>query len=346
MKLDFALPAHPGLGSSTLELGRVGDGLWRGRGSVLSLRGSWQITALVATPGGAVTIPLQVQTRTSPELMVAPRGSGPPPPDPPDALALGGRAGSALVGLTAYARDGLLVVRVRGGIGIPPPEAPTALRLRRGKRTLAATVTRRCGTGCRESVLAVPPAGRYAVQATFAKATVRFALPVPLPRPANGLLHAADQVLARSGSYRLHEVLDSGRGAVFRSDYTFKAPDQARWRTAAGGETADTVWLGEDRYTRQGAGPWKKETTLGLTLPFPARNWSDQEANVVDLGPDTFHGTAVRVLAFLDAGNGAYHRLWVDHADRIVHERMDAPGHFMDRGYAGYGTPVTITPPH
>jgi hypothetical protein len=53
----------------------------------------------------------------------------------------------------------------------------------------------------------------------------------------------------------------------------------------------------------------------------------------------------VRVLAFLDAGNGAYHRLWVDPADRILHERMDAPGHFMDRDYTDYGKPVTITPP-
>jgi copper transport protein len=346
VKLDFALPAHPGLGTQALELGRVADGLWQGHGSVLSLRGRWQVTALAATPGGAVTIPLQVQTRTPPELLVAPRSSGPPPPDPPDAVVLGGRAGSALVGLTAYARDGLLVVRVRGGLGIPPPEAPTALRLRRGKRALAATVTRGCGTGCRESVLPVPPAGRYAVQAAFPTSMASFALPVPLPRPAAGRLHAADQVLARSGSYRLHEVLDSGRGALFRSDYAFKAPDQARWRTAAGGETADTVWVGEDRYTRQGAGRWKKETVPGLTLAFPARNWSGQQANVTDLGPGTLHGVRVRVLAFLDAGNGAYHRLWVDHADRIVRERMDAPGHFMDRDYAGYGTPVTITPPH
>jgi len=348
VKLDFALPAHPDLGTSVLELGRAGDGLWRGHGSALSLRGRWQVTALVATPGGAVTIPLQLQTRTPPELLVAPRSSGPPPPDPPDAVVLGGRAGGALAGLTAYARDGLLVVRVRGGLGIPPPQAPTTLRLHRPhKRALAATVTRRCGTGCRETVLAVPPAGRYTVQATFPSEVASFALPVPLPRPATEQLRTADRALAASGSYRLHEVLDSGRGALFRSDYAFKAPDQARWRTtAAGGETADTVWVGETRYTRHGAGHWKKETVPGLTLAFPARNWSDQEANVVDLGPGTFAGTRVRVLAFLDAANGAYHRLWVDHADRIVHERMDAPGHFMNRDYAAYGTPVTITPPH
>jgi hypothetical protein len=51
------------------------------------------------------------------------------------------------------------------------------------------------------------------------------------------------------------------------------------------------------------------------------------------------------VLAFTDTANGSYHRLWVDHANRILHERMDAPGHFMDRDYTDYDTPVTITAP-
>jgi hypothetical protein len=64
-----------------------------------------------------------------------------------------------------------------------------------------------------------------------------------------------------------------------------------------------------------------------------------------DLGPAAWHGTPVDVLAFIDAANGAYHRLWVDHADRILHERMDAPGHFMDRDYTNYNTPATITVP-
>jgi len=64
-----------------------------------------------------------------------------------------------------------------------------------------------------------------------------------------------------------------------------------------------------------------------------------------DLGPAAWHGTPVDVLAFIDQANGAYHRLWVDHADLILHERMDAPGHFMDRDYANYNTPATITVP-
>ncbi len=51
------------------------------------------------------------------------------------------------------------------------------------------------------------------------------------------------------------------------------------------------------------------------------------------------------MLAFFDPANGAYHRVWVDPANRILHERMDAPGHFMDRDYTAYGVPATITAP-
>ena len=51
------------------------------------------------------------------------------------------------------------------------------------------------------------------------------------------------------------------------------------------------------------------------------------------------------MLAFIDRFNGAYHRLWVDPANRILRELMHAPGHFMNRHYSGYGTPAAITAP-
>jgi hypothetical protein len=168
---------------------------------------------------------------------------------------------------------------------------------------------------------------------------------VPLPPSGAARLQAAERTLARAGSYRIHEVLDSGLGAVVRTDYLLEAPDRARWHTDSGTSSADTVWVGEARYSRDDRGPWKKEATGGLTLKFPARNWSDHEANVVDLGPARLGATPATVLAFIDSANGAYHRLWVDHANRILRERMDAPGHFMTRDYADYGATVTITPP-
>jgi copper transport protein len=316
---------------------RIAAATYRVATDAFTVPGRWQVT--VALPGP------DAQLQASVGIAAAPATAGATPPDPPDALVLGGRAGSALVGLTAFAAGPRLVVRVRGGLGIPPAVAPRPLRiLGPGARPISRPV-QACGAGCAEAFLPTPPKGPLTALATLPGGTARFQIPVPLPPSGAARLHAADRALARSRSYRIHEVLDGGLGTIIRTDYVLEAPDRARWHTDSGTSTADTVWVGEARYSRDGDGPWKKETTPGLTLKFPARNWSDQEANVVDLGPARIGGTPVRVLAFIDAANGAYHRLWVDHANRILRERMDAPGHFMTRDYTSYGAPVTITPP-
>ncbi len=318
---------------------RVGSATYRVATDAFTVPGRWQIT---------VTLPVSdPQLQATVGIAAAPATAGATPPDPPDALLLGGRAGSALVGLTAFAAGPRLVVRVRGGLGIPPPVAPRPLRILDPTGRPVAASLQACGAGCAEAFLPTPPKGPLTVLATLPGGTARFPFPVPVPLPPSGAarLRAADRALARAGSYRIHEVLDGGLGAVFRSDYVLEAPDRARWHTTSGTSTFDTVWVGEARYTRDGDGPWKKETAPGLTLKFPARNWSDHEANVVDLGPTRIGGTPVTVLAFVDLANGAYHRLWVDRANRILREQMHAPGHFMTRDYAGYGAPVTITPP-
>ncbi len=310
-----------------------------------ALAGGWRVGVAGGVPGAQPDLAARFT------IAAAPATAGTPPPDPPDALVLGGQAGSALVGLTAMtAGDRLLVVRARGGLVIPPPVAPRPLRVLDRDRHVVAALTQPCGDGCTEAFLATPPAARgpLTVEAVLPnKGTARFGLPLPLPRggTAIGRLRAADRVLAASGSFRIHEVLDGGLGTVFRTDYQLKAPDLARWHLRGPDSTTDTVWVGEHRYTRDGTGPWRHERAPGLVLRFPARNWSDQQGGVVDLGPAAWRGTPAQVLAFVDLANGAYHRVWVDRADRILHERMDAPGHFMDRDYTGYGVPVTITPP-
>ncbi|HYT26962.1 MAG TPA: CopD family protein [Actinomycetota bacterium] len=63
VQLQFALPARPDLGASTLELARAGDGLWTGQGSPLSIDGRWRVTTLVQGAGTAVTVPLDLVTR-------------------------------------------------------------------------------------------------------------------------------------------------------------------------------------------------------------------------------------------------------------------------------------------
>ncbi len=329
---------------ASLSAARVAPATYRAAIDAFALAGGWRV-GVAGVPGAQPDLAARFA------IAAAVATAGAPPLDPPDALLLGGRAGSVLVGLTAMrAGDRLLVVRVRGGLGIPPPLAPRPLRvLDRGRRLLPG-LTQRCGDGCTEAFLAAPPAARgpLTVEAVLPnKGTARFGLPLPLPRggTATGRLRAADRALAASGSFRIHEVLTGGLGTVFRTDYQLKAPDLARWHLRGPDGTTDTVWVGEHRWTRDGSGPWQHERAPGLVLRFPARNWSGQQGGVVDLGPAAWRGTPAQVLAFVDLANGAYHRVWVDRADRILHERMDAPGHFMDRDYTAYGVPVTITPP-
>jgi hypothetical protein len=157
-------------------------------------------------------------------------------------------------------------------------------------------------------------------------------------------IYQASGALASWRSFRIHEVLDGGLGTVYRTDYLLAAPNRARWHLDTGTGTADTVWIGERRWSRDGNAPWQLEATDNK-LQYPLRNWSDREGNVTDLGPATWHGNPVDVLAFIDQANGAYHCLWIDHANRILHEHMNAPGHFMDRDYTHYNTPATITAP-
>jgi copper transport protein len=331
---------------ASISAARVAPATYRTATDVFALPGSWRVGVVGGVPGAAPGLAARFA------VAAAPATSGTPPPDPPDALVLGGRAGTSgvLVGLTAMpAGDRLLVVRVRGGLGIPPPVAPRPLRVLDRDRRLLPGLVQRCGDGCTEAFLATPPADRgpLTVEAVLPKGTARFGLPLSLPLggAATGRLRAADQTLAASRSFRIHEVLDGGLGAVFRTDYVLAAPSRFRSHTASPAGSGDVVWIANDRWIRDGAGPWRHEHTPGLAVRFPARNWSDQVANVVDLGPASWHGAPADVLAFVDPANGAYHRLWVDHANRILHERMDAPGHFMDRDYTAYDTPVTITPP-
>src|SRR5206468_1688201 len=67
VQLRFSLPTRPDLGESTLDLARGGDGSWSGRGGPLAAQGRWDVSAVVQAPGSAVTVPMQLQTRTPPQ---------------------------------------------------------------------------------------------------------------------------------------------------------------------------------------------------------------------------------------------------------------------------------------
>jgi copper transport protein len=63
--LRFALPDRPEISSATLELARADDDSWQANGRQLSIDGRWRITALVQGPGAALTVPLELRTRTA-----------------------------------------------------------------------------------------------------------------------------------------------------------------------------------------------------------------------------------------------------------------------------------------
>ncbi|HEV2873192.1 MAG TPA: CopD family protein, partial [Actinomycetota bacterium] len=65
--LRFTLRGQPEVGSSTLELTKAGDGRWTGQGSQLSIAGSWVVVGLVEGSAPAVTVPMELETRTAPQ---------------------------------------------------------------------------------------------------------------------------------------------------------------------------------------------------------------------------------------------------------------------------------------
>jgi methionine-rich copper-binding protein CopC len=65
--LRFTPRGQTEIGTSTLDLTRDGDGLWKGQGSQLSIAGDWVVVGLVEGSGPAVTVPMELETRTAPQ---------------------------------------------------------------------------------------------------------------------------------------------------------------------------------------------------------------------------------------------------------------------------------------
>jgi copper transport protein len=65
--LRFTPRGRTEIGASTLDLTKDGDGLWRGQGSQLSIAGDWVVVGLVEGSGPAVTVPMELETRTAPQ---------------------------------------------------------------------------------------------------------------------------------------------------------------------------------------------------------------------------------------------------------------------------------------
>jgi putative copper export protein len=65
VELRFAIASLSGVGESTLDLSRGETGRFSGSGPNLSIDGIWTVSAIVAVPGGAVTVPLVLATQVA-----------------------------------------------------------------------------------------------------------------------------------------------------------------------------------------------------------------------------------------------------------------------------------------
>ena len=76
--LRFTPRDQPDIGTSTLDLKRAEDGLWRGQGGQLSIAGRWVVVGLIEGSGPAVTVPLELQTRAAPQQVRVSEAPGQP----------------------------------------------------------------------------------------------------------------------------------------------------------------------------------------------------------------------------------------------------------------------------
>ncbi len=67
LTLRFALASRPDIAASTLLLSRGTDGIYRGRGSNLSLDGSWTVVLVIERGANSTEVPLTVTTRARPQ---------------------------------------------------------------------------------------------------------------------------------------------------------------------------------------------------------------------------------------------------------------------------------------
>jgi copper transport protein len=141
VQLSFSLPSKPDLGESSIDLSRGGDGAWSGRGGALVVPGRWDVTALVQRAGGgAVTVPLQLETRAPPQKVEVSKAPGQPTVYTITLAAGGtlqayadpGRAGRNQVHFTFFGADGNEhPVSKAEATARPPSGAEVRLRLLR-----------------------------------------------------------------------------------------------------------------------------------------------------------------------------------------------------------------------
>ncbi len=78
LTLRFALASRPDIPASTLLLSRGTDGIYQGRGSNLSIDGSWAVVLVIERGATSTEVPLSATTRARPQHVHALRAPGQP----------------------------------------------------------------------------------------------------------------------------------------------------------------------------------------------------------------------------------------------------------------------------
>ncbi len=260
-------------------------------------------------------------------------------------LSLASDAGEFLVGLTVRSSHDELAIFILGLEG-PESDATRVVTVDIDGREYPVS---QCGPSCRTVDVSVSGGEQVTVGvAGPSGGTARIDIPDLDGPPADDLLAQMTATMRSQASFRLTEILNSGR-AELRSEYEFVAPDAFHVRNVfEGSGGSEVIWIGDARYLRElPDGAWQVDR--GVEARVPVYVWDSFEpfigARVV--GREKVAGIETAIVAFFggDAELPAWFRLWVDQ-DGLVHRaEMDAPGHFMDQRYYGFGDRITIVPP-
>jgi copper transport protein len=66
LQLSAELPSRPEVAATQLDLRQAADGTWQAQGTVLTIAGTWAVTALIERPDGGVTVPLTLRVGAAP----------------------------------------------------------------------------------------------------------------------------------------------------------------------------------------------------------------------------------------------------------------------------------------
>ena len=268
-----------------------------------------------------------------------------------DALSIADASGPFIVGLTILPpRPGPAEVRVQV-VGVEAGDGVRNARLTAsaGARSDQFPLGEACGLGCFAGNATFAAAGDWQlkVEIDSNRGPISISEAVPLPAPDGSASLA--RTLAAEGGLKAAVMTETLRGSVdgppYVSTYRFQAPDRAQITL----NDSTQILIGEERFSRQGSGPWEHSTFPAPGFSWPTGYYRDFWQGAVAarlMRTETLDGVPTQVITFLRPDVPAWFRVWVRQSDGIVvREDMRAEGHLMDHTFAELNGPISVQPP-